>query len=46
MNKQKTLYVGLRPFNFKQEALDYCNKQGLSPTVIHHRPLKNTPGAG
>ena len=35
-----TYYVKGKPFIKKQDALDYCKKHGLSPTLIDHRPLK------
>ena len=36
----KTLFIGEQPFTTRQEALDFCNEAGLSPTLIHSSPLK------
>ena len=36
----KPLYVGELKFASYKEAQAYCKQAGLSPTLIHHHPLK------
>ena len=33
-------YVKNIPFDSKDDALEYCRQLKLSPTLIHHEPLK------
>ena len=34
----KPMYIGRTKFESKDDAMDYCRFNQLSPTVIHHAP--------
>ena len=41
MNNSKARYVGQRVFYTMEQARAFCDKHGLSWTLIHHEPYKS-----